>query len=246
MGYGCSTAGFQGILRKREVFVQESTPIWQGRPQGLCADRGVPQGTLTTSMGTGNSRARTAPAPRSTPATSPTTSTTSAVLSSTAWTRSCSRTTSRGRCEHHLLSLLGGGDCAANAMGRVRAEVLTSGLPRLAPLSVCGGYFLGGAQRMVVWGFLSLTRCPCREYYFSVDNLERDFFLRRKMDSEGFLPITLIASFHRVQALTTDISLIIKVRARKGDLSPLFCFSSPLCNACSLWMRGASGAFSCS
>lgn len=66
---------------------------------------GVSQGTLTTSTDTGNSRARTAPAPRSTPATSPTTSTTSAVLSSTAWTRSCSRTTSRGRCEHHLLSL---------------------------------------------------------------------------------------------------------------------------------------------
>lgn len=89
----------------------------------------------------------------------------------------------------------------------------------------------------MVWGFLSLTRCPCREYYFSVDNLERDFFLRRKMDSDGFLPITLIASFHRVQALTTDISLIIKVRARRGDLFSLFCFSSPLCNACSLWMR---------
>nr|XP_032627527.1 la-related protein 1 isoform X1 [Chelonoidis abingdonii] len=48
------------------------------------------------------------------------------------------------------------------------------------------------------------------EYYFSVDNLERDFFLRRKMDTEGFLPITLIASFHRVQALTTDVGLIIK------------------------------------
>uniref|UniRef100_A0A8C5RS08 La ribonucleoprotein 1, translational regulator n=1 Tax=Laticauda laticaudata TaxID=8630 RepID=A0A8C5RS08_LATLA len=48
------------------------------------------------------------------------------------------------------------------------------------------------------------------EYYFSVDNLERDFFLRRKMDIEGFLPITLIASFHRVQALTTDVGLIIK------------------------------------
>ncbi|WP_258270811.1 hypothetical protein, partial [Escherichia coli] len=46
------------------------------------------------------------------------------------------------------------------------------------------------------------------EYYFSVDNLERDFFLRRRMGAGGFLPITLIASFHRVQALTTDISLI--------------------------------------
>uniref|UniRef100_A0A4W4E729 HTH La-type RNA-binding domain-containing protein n=1 Tax=Electrophorus electricus TaxID=8005 RepID=A0A4W4E729_ELEEL len=47
------------------------------------------------------------------------------------------------------------------------------------------------------------------EYYFSVDNLERDFFLRRKMDQEGFLPLALIASFHRVQALTTDMSLIL-------------------------------------
>lgn len=52
---------------------------------------------------------------------------------------------------------------------------------------------------------------PLSEYYFSVDNLERDFFLRRKMDADGFLPITLIASFHRVQALTTDISLIFAV-----------------------------------
>lgn len=41
-----------------------------------------------------------------------------------------------------------------------------------------------------------------------MDNLERDFFLRRKMDANGFLPMTLIVSFHRVQALTTDISLI--------------------------------------
>uniref|UniRef100_A0A3Q2R0W0 La ribonucleoprotein 1, translational regulator n=1 Tax=Fundulus heteroclitus TaxID=8078 RepID=A0A3Q2R0W0_FUNHE len=48
------------------------------------------------------------------------------------------------------------------------------------------------------------------EYYFSLDNLERDFFLRRKMDQEGFLPVGLIASFHRVQALTTDVNLILE------------------------------------
>lgn len=29
------------------------------------------------------------------------------------------------------------------------------------------------------------------------------------MDPEGFLPVTLIASFHRVQALTSDIGLIL-------------------------------------
>lgn len=65
---------------------------------------GVPQGTLTTSMGTGNLRARMAPAPRSMPATSLTTLTTSAAPSSTAWTRSCSKTTSSGRCKLHPLS----------------------------------------------------------------------------------------------------------------------------------------------
>lgn len=51
----------------------------------------------------------------------------------------------------------------------------------------------------------------CSEYYFSLHNLERDFFLRRKMDAQGFLPISLIASFHRVQALTMDINLIVEV-----------------------------------
>ncbi|KAM7168083.1 la-related protein 1B isoform 4-T4 [Macrochelys suwanniensis] len=48
------------------------------------------------------------------------------------------------------------------------------------------------------------------EYYFSIENLERDFFLRRKMDQQGFLPISLIASFHRVQALTTNVNLILE------------------------------------
>lgn len=60
------------------------------------------------------------------------------------------------------------------------------------------------------WGCV----CVYSEYYFSLDNLERDFFLRRKMDQEGFLPIGLIASFHRVQALTTNIALIVEVSTR--------------------------------
>lgn len=46
------------------------------------------------------------------------------------------------------------------------------------------------------------------EYYFSEENLQRDFFLRRKMDQQGYLPISLIASFHRVQALTQDVALV--------------------------------------
>ncbi|XP_055625106.1 la-related protein 1 [Toxorhynchites rutilus septentrionalis] len=47
------------------------------------------------------------------------------------------------------------------------------------------------------------------EYYFSEENLNRDFYLRRKMNPEGFLPVTLIATFHRVQNMTADINIII-------------------------------------
>lgn len=61
------------------------------------------------------------------------------------------------------------------------------------------------------------------EYYFSLHNLERDFFLRRKMDAQGFLPISLIASFHRVQALTMDISLIMEVISHHQSLQECAC-----------------------
>ncbi|KAG5317216.1 LARP protein, partial [Pseudoatta argentina] len=48
------------------------------------------------------------------------------------------------------------------------------------------------------------------EYYFSEENLVKDFFLRRKMNAQGYLPLTLIASFQRVQNLTVDIDLVIE------------------------------------
>lgn len=60
------------------------------------------------------------------------------------------------------------------------------------------------------------------EYYFSEENLQGDIFIRRKMDPEGYLPISLIASFHRVQMLTTDFSLIIQSLEQSAsvELSP--------------------------
>ncbi|XP_070143081.1 la-related protein 1 isoform X3 [Drosophila kikkawai] len=59
------------------------------------------------------------------------------------------------------------------------------------------------------------------EYYFSSDNLTGDFFLRRKMDPEGYIPVTLIASFHRVLALTTDVALIVNA-IKESDKLDLF------------------------
>ncbi|KAJ5762060.1 uncharacterized protein N7511_005442 [Penicillium nucicola] len=46
------------------------------------------------------------------------------------------------------------------------------------------------------------------EYYFSVDNMCKDMFLRKHMDSQGFVPLHVLASFKRVKSLTEDFELI--------------------------------------
>ncbi|KAI9314141.1 hypothetical protein BX666DRAFT_1970743 [Dichotomocladium elegans] len=46
------------------------------------------------------------------------------------------------------------------------------------------------------------------EYYFSIDNLCKDMFLRSQMDAEGYVNIKLIADFNRVKALANDYNLI--------------------------------------
>ncbi|KAB8230532.1 La domain family [Aspergillus alliaceus] len=46
------------------------------------------------------------------------------------------------------------------------------------------------------------------EYYFSVDNLCKDLFLRRHMDAQGYVPLTFIAGFKRIKTLTEDFELL--------------------------------------
>jgi la-related protein 1 len=46
------------------------------------------------------------------------------------------------------------------------------------------------------------------EYYFSIDNLCKDVFLRKHMDSQGFVFLAFIANFKRIQALTQDFELL--------------------------------------
>ncbi|MBZ3888256.1 La-related protein 1B [Sciurus carolinensis] len=47
-------------------------------------------------------------------------------------------------------------------------------------------------------------------YDFGVENLDRDFFLGRKMDEHGFLPVSLMVRWHRVQAVTTNLDLTLE------------------------------------
>ncbi|KAI8883963.1 hypothetical protein K501DRAFT_218440 [Backusella circina FSU 941] len=46
------------------------------------------------------------------------------------------------------------------------------------------------------------------EYYFSIDNLCKDVYLRQQMDSNGFVELSFISNFNRVKGLTTDVALI--------------------------------------
>jgi la-related protein 1 len=39
------------------------------------------------------------------------------------------------------------------------------------------------------------------EFYFSDSNMERDFYLRRQMTSEGYVPLILLSGFARVRSL---------------------------------------------
>ena len=51
------------------------------------------------------------------------------------------------------------------------------------------------------------------EYYFSVENLTRDFFLRGKMDTQGWIPLTTVAGFNRVRMLTPDLVVVTEALA---------------------------------
>ncbi|XP_047982237.1 la-related protein 1C-like isoform X2 [Salvia hispanica] len=48
------------------------------------------------------------------------------------------------------------------------------------------------------------------DYYFSDANLVKDPFLKSQMDDNGWVPISLVASFPRVLRLTNDIPLIVE------------------------------------
>lgn len=45
-------------------------------------------------------------------------------------------------------------------------------------------------------------------YYFSLENMLKDLFLRKHMDSQGFVSLKLIANFKRMRELTQDMELI--------------------------------------
>lgn len=59
-------------------------------------------------------------------------------------------------------------------------------------------------EQVSVVGMVSMQM----EYYFSVDNLCKDLYLRKHMDSQGFVFLSVLAKFNRIRQLTEDLELI--------------------------------------
>lgn len=59
------------------------------------------------------------------------------------------------------------------------------------------------------WDNVVLTMLRSQiEYYFSIENLCKDMFLRSRMDSQGFVPLHFIAAFKRMRDLSGDMNLV--------------------------------------
>ncbi|GAB6026010.1 hypothetical protein CHUAL_011973 [Chamberlinius hualienensis] len=56
------------------------------------------------------------------------------------------------------------------------------------------------------------------EYYFSRENLQRDFFLRRQMDAEGYIGLNVIATFTLIKCLTSNIAELLEAVHQSTEL----------------------------
>ncbi|KAG9077217.1 hypothetical protein FS749_010921 [Ceratobasidium sp. UAMH 11750] len=60
------------------------------------------------------------------------------------------------------------------------------------------------------------------EYYLSVQNMCQDLYLRQQMDSQGWIPVSTVASFNRLRRLTPDAHIVREMMALSSfvELSP--------------------------
>ncbi|KAF4547482.1 La domain-containing protein 2 [Elsinoe fawcettii] len=56
------------------------------------------------------------------------------------------------------------------------------------------------------------------EYYFSLDNLPKDVFLRKHMDSQGWIFLQVIAGFNRIKQMTPDYDILKQACLRSNEV----------------------------
>lgn len=77
--------------------------------------------------------------------------------------------------------------------------------PYFPPMAAVGG-MMHGPDPLILRSLL-LKQI---DYYFSIENLCRDVFLRTHMDEQGFVPVSVIARFNRVQTLSPNPLVILE------------------------------------
>ncbi|KAK0383295.1 hypothetical protein NLU13_9208 [Sarocladium strictum] len=56
------------------------------------------------------------------------------------------------------------------------------------------------------------------EYYFSIDNLCKDLFLRQRMDSQGFVPLHFILAFQRIRDMQAELAMVRAVCEESNEI----------------------------
>ncbi|KAL6869012.1 hypothetical protein ACO1O0_000335 [Amphichorda felina] len=56
------------------------------------------------------------------------------------------------------------------------------------------------------------------EYYFSIENLCKDMYMRKRMDSQGFVPLMMVAAFKRMRELCPDIVVLRTVCEESNEV----------------------------
>ncbi|KAF9964804.1 La ribonucleoprotein domain member 1 [Mortierella alpina] len=100
--------------------------------------------------------------------------------------------------------------------GRGRGKSNGSRLNHRASLGNAGQFFQQGALGDT--DALKAFILQQMEYYFSVENLCKDVYMRNQMDSEGYVPLSLVANFNRVKHLTTDHALIKETLKKSKEI----------------------------
>ncbi|KAI9732483.1 MAG: hypothetical protein M1818_007521 [Claussenomyces sp. TS43310] len=101
-----------------------------------------------------------------------------------------------------------------NLYGRF-PPALPTGVQPMAPLQTAAVYDYTGQNMSAMpynpyvdqYSVLAMVTMQL-EYYFSIDNLCKDVFLRRHMDSQGFVFLSIVSGFKRIQSLTKDLELL--------------------------------------
>ncbi|KAG6004199.1 hypothetical protein E4U21_001340 [Claviceps maximensis] len=70
-----------------------------------------------------------------------------------------------------------------------------SAVPFQQPLQYWDGMVIGVLKNQI-------------EYYFSIENLCKDMYLRKRMDSQGFVHLHFVSAFKRIRELTQDMAMI--------------------------------------